>query len=218
MTRVLIADDHALFRAGLTPVPRGRAAFGRDWRSGVRQRGPELPAAPRLGHVDPRHQHARPYRSRHPAAREVGASCHARPRALGLTRAPVRAERTAGGRRGLPSRRTPPRRISSRPCAWCCRAVATSATAWRNCWCSTWTRADKPLHRPAFRPGVPDLRQAGRRTGGFRDRPRALPVREDRQYLSDTHPGKDANEEQCGPDQLCTAKRNHPVATPTSVA
>ena len=30
--------------------------------------------------------------------------------------------------------------------------------------------------------------------------------REDRQHLPDTHPGKDADEEQCGPDQLCASK------------
>jgi len=38
--------------------------------------------------------------SRHPAAREVGAPCHPRPGALGLSGAPVRAERPAGGAAG----------------------------------------------------------------------------------------------------------------------
>ena len=101
MTRVLIADDHALFRAGLRQflveaLPSaeiGEAASGNEVLTCLQRKGwdllildinmPDRSGLDILRHV----------KSGHPG--------HARPGAVGLSGAPIRAERAAGGRRGL---------------------------------------------------------------------------------------------------------------------
>ena len=65
-------------------------------------------------------------------------------------------------------------------------------------------RADKPLHTLLSDREFQIFGKLAAGTRRFGHRPRVVPLREDRQHLPDAHPGKDAHEEQCGPDQLCT--------------
>ncbi len=79
-------------------------------------------------------------------------------------------------------------------------------------------RADKPLHSLLSDREFQIFGKLAAGQGVIGDRPRVVPVREDREHLPDTHPREDANEEQCGPYQLCITKRHHPVVAPTRMA
>jgi len=171
MTRVLIADDHALFRAGLRQFLVDALPSAEIGEAASGNRGPDL--LQRQGWDMLILDINMPDRTGLDiCAREVGASCHALWCSRDYPSASTR-ERYCGRARGLHSRRTPPRRISLKPCAWCWQGRRYVSDRLAELLVLDLDRADKPLH--ALLPtGSSRSSASWPQDRGFRDRPRAL--------------------------------------------
>ena len=188
MTRVLIADDHALFRAGLRQflvdsLPSaeiGEASSGNEALTCLQRTSwdllvldinmPERSGLDILRHV----------KSGHPATRVLVLSGYPeRQYALNVLRA-----RASGyiAKDAEPEDLLKAVRVVLQGRRYVSESLAELLLL-------DMDLADKPLHT-AVRPRVPDLRQAGCRTRGLGDRSRAVPLRQDRQHLPDAHPEK----------------------------
>jgi DNA-binding NarL/FixJ family response regulator len=77
--------------------------------------------------------------------------------------------------------------------------------------------ADRPAARRVIAARVPDLLQDRRRRRRIEDRRRAAPVGQDHQYLSDAGSGKDGDEVERGPHVLCDQERAYQLTVATTL-
>ena len=208
MARVLIADDHTLFRAGLT-VPGSVAALRRD--RGIRDGNEtlDLPAAAEwdLLVLDIN----MPDRSGLDILRHVrsGSCGHQGARAVRVPRAAVRAKRAWAGASGYIAKDCLEELLKAVRMVLQGRRYVSDSLA--ELLLLDLDQADKPLHS-LF--SDREFQIFGKLRGGprrLRDRARAVSEREDGQHVPHADPGKDEDEEQRRPDQLRATQRDHPV-------